>query len=90
MTRTEFINSYATRSGIPSDAVRFAGLGLLDLGDGYVRIALPCACDEHANEPNGQGWAMVSAEGVLDHMRFHAPEPLRFAYLEAVARSGRE
>jgi hypothetical protein len=75
--RTEFIEAYARRSGVPA---HYALLGILDIG-GKVRIALPCACGQEDCE----GWAMLSAESVLDHLALYAPSALREAYLEAVA-----
>lgn len=77
MTRKEFIEAYAARSGITAS---FASLGILDIGRA-VQVALPCACGEAGCE----GWAMVSTENLDHHMLFDAPEALSGAYREALA-----
>ena len=66
MTREEFITAYCDRSKIPMEARRIDGF---DLGSGYMRIALPCACGEEDCE----GWAMINPKNAEDHMRFYAP-----------------
>lgn len=76
MTRTEFVKSYARRSGLDD---RFAGIGLIAVG-GHHLVALPCACGEESCE----GWAMVTASAALHHLAFYAPEPLRTAYCDLV------
>ena len=82
ITRTEFVQSYAEKSGIDA---KWAILGFIEVGD-RVSIALPCGCDYK----DCQGWAMVGATNVLDHLQFHAPDALREAYMAAVASSGKE
>ena len=80
ITRAEFINAYAARSSL---SPRFAGLGILDAG-GRTLFALPCACGSE----NCEGWTMVSAEGVIDHLELYAPHALRDAYAAAVEAAG--
>jgi hypothetical protein len=77
MTRAEYIAAWATRSGL---SFEWADLGFVDCGHGRVRVALPCACGDE----NCEGWAMVPADGVLDHLEHRAPESLRRAYIEAI------
>lgn len=82
MTREDFINAYATRSGLTSKA---AGIGLLSSGDRDGRmIALPCACGGEDCE----GWAMVGIEQVLHHLFFDAPEDMVSAYRAALNERG--
>lgn len=76
MKRAEFIEAYAGSSGLRAD---FADIGLLDAG-GRTMVALPCAC----GEKDCEGWAMLSADSVLDHLQFRAPEKLRLAYDDAI------
>lgn len=76
MTRTEFVKAYADRSGL-SD--KWAGLGIVDVG-GSAMAALPCGCGDETCE----GWAMVTANSIIHHLEFCAPEPLRGAYHDAV------
>jgi hypothetical protein len=83
MTREEFVRKYAAHSGL-TERTHYALMGILDCGGGYVKVALPCGC----GEPGCEGWAMVSAEGVIPHLEFAAPEPLRSAYRFAVQQSG--
>jgi hypothetical protein len=78
MTRTEFVQAYAQRSGLPD---KFAELGFIDNGAG-VMIALPCACGDGC-----RGWAMVSGNSVLDHLFLHAPDELRTAYRRAIEQA---
>lgn len=80
MTRKQFVEGYAERSGL--DAT-WAGLGIIDTG-GRVTVALPCGC----NHESCDGWAMVSAESVHDHLMMSAPAALREAYRLAVAAAG--
>lgn len=82
ITRTEFVETYAKASGI---AAEWAILGFIEVGD-HVSIALPCGCEYE----DCQGWAMVGAKNVLDHLQFQAPDALRDAYMAAVAESGKE
>jgi hypothetical protein len=80
MKRADFIRAYTNRSGL-SD--KWAEIGLVDREEGrhgWVFIALPCAC----GKDGCQGWAMLSAEQVLDHLQFNAPEILRDAYMKSV------
>ena len=79
MTRAEFISAYAERSQL-SD--RWKVLGFIDV-DGRTLLAMPCACGDEGCE----GWAMVSAERVSDHLSRSAPEKLRTAYREALGES---
>jgi hypothetical protein len=78
MKRENFVKAYARASCIDTD---FAKIGMISFGE-HARIALPCAC----GEPSCVGWAMLSVEHVLHHLQFDAPEKLRKAYLEAVAK----
>lgn len=73
MTRTEFIHHYADSMGLSSE---WAELGFVDFGKGYVRVALPCAC----GDSSCKGWAMLSAESVLHHLAFNAPQDLIAVY----------
>ena len=75
MTRTEFVKGYAKRSKL-SD--RWAAIGIVDIA-GICRIALPCACGSEVCP----GWAMLSADGIDDHLRFSAPNELSVAYIAA-------
>ena len=79
VTRAEFIKSYASASRLSAE---YAVLGIIDVG-GKTLCALPCACGEEGC----QGWAMLSADGVADHLFFRAPDALRKAYREAVGRN---
>lgn len=79
MTRTEFIQGYAERSGLDAS---FAGIGLLPVGSKTL-VALPCAC----GEDDCPGWAMLSADSIDSHMRFSAPDELRDTYVKAVDRA---
>jgi hypothetical protein len=79
MTRTEFVRSYARRSGFSDE---WADMGIVDTAGGRTMIALPCACGYEACE----GWAMLSGSTVLDHLELYAPEKLRRAYREAVGQ----
>jgi hypothetical protein len=81
MTRTEFVRAYAIAS---NKSARLAPVGCVDCGDGFVMVAIPCAC----GEVSCPGWAMLSPETLLLHLEFSAPEPLRSAYLETVKQSG--
>lgn len=76
MTRTEFVKHWAKFTSV-SDT--WAELGLVDMGR-QTHIALPCACDE---DPRCMGWRMLSVDAVDDHLRTHAPGPLRRAYIDA-------
>lgn len=80
MTRAEFVRTYAARSNL-SD--QWAEIGLIDVGS-KTMLALPCGCGAE----NCEGWAMVTADGVLDHLMLHAPSGLREAYAEAVRDAG--
>lgn len=80
ITRTEFIEAYAARSGLEA---KYAKLGILDIGDRHIMIALPCACDNDC-----EGWAMCSVEGVLPQLEMYAPEVLTTAYRDAVTAQG--
>ena len=73
MNREDFVRGYALRSGL-SD--QWASLGIIDVREGRTLFALPCGCGDESCE----GWAMVSAEGALDHLALSTPEPLREAY----------
>jgi hypothetical protein len=77
MKRADFVRAYANRSGL-SD--KWANIGLIDRHDGWVFVALPCVC----GEDGCQGWAMLSAEQVLHHLQFNAPDGLREAYMKSV------
>ena len=81
MTREEFVRQYALACDIPQ---HYASLGFLDFGNGWVRVAMPCAC----GDKGCKGWVMVSAENVDDHLQLNAPEPLRQAYLDAIKERG--
>ena len=72
VSRTEFIEGYAKRSGISAE---WAPLGFIEVG-GAVRIALPCGCEEE----KCKGWAMVSADSVSSHLELYAPYDLRDAF----------
>lgn len=76
MTRTEFVKAYAKRSNV-SDA--YAEFGEIVDGPRTI-IALPCAC----GNPACEGWAMMGASAVHDHLFYDAPEKLRQAYCDAV------
>jgi hypothetical protein len=76
VSRTEFVRRYANRSNLPDE---WAELGLIEFA-GHKLIALPCGCGEEGCE----GWAMVSAEGVLHHLFFCAPDAMRDPYIEIV------
>jgi hypothetical protein len=76
MTRTEFIRSYAKRSGLSGE---WSDIGLIEIG-GKTQFALPCACGEDICE----GWAMVTPDSALHHLFFCTPEPLRQAYAAIV------
>jgi hypothetical protein len=72
MTREEFIDGYLARS---------APKGVVRIKEGFWigthrKIALPCACGDEICE----GWAMVSDQGIHDHLTLYAPEPLRSLY----------
>ncbi len=74
MTREEFISGFVERTGSGARA----GRNGMFLGGRW--FALPCACGQDGCE----GWAMVMAEMVHDHLCRDAPEPLRQTYLDAV------
>ena len=80
MTRSEFVASYAKRSGL-SD--QWAALGVIDV-DGKTMFALPCGCEDETCE----GWAMVTANSALDHLFFSSPVALRHAYRDTVLHCG--
>jgi hypothetical protein len=65
VTREEFIDGYVKRSGI--EQYRTATGYIIH---GRERLALPCACGEECC----QGWAMVSAESVDDHMLLYGQD----------------
>lgn len=81
MTREEFVRGYAVSSGLSAE---WAALGLVDAGRG-AKIVLPCGCGDESCP----GWTMLSAEAVLHHLEFDAPEPLREAY-RGLTRSDRQ
>lgn len=83
MTRTEFVRQYARASGASDE---FAGIGLIDIG-GATLVALPCGCREC--QDNSSGWVMLTANSVLDHLFFNAPDKLRDAYREVVREHDR-
>ena len=76
MTREDFVRRYAEGSSL---STKWASLGLIDV-DGKTLLALPCGCTSAICE----GWAMVTADGVLDHLELDAPEGLRIAYRDAM------
>ena len=80
MTRTQFIRAYAERSGLSH---KWAELGFIEVGDRKV-LALPCGCEDESCD----GWAMVTAEGVLDHLFLYAPDELMAAYRRSVEKAG--
>ena len=83
ITRSEFIRAYARESGLPEP--QFSAMGVLDV-DGHALLALPCAC----GDKTCQGWALLSAEQIITHLTFHAPDALRIAYRMAVQEAGGE
>lgn len=76
MTRTEFIKSYAERSGLSDE---WAILGYIQTGN-RIQLAMPCACGENGCE----GWAMIGPDSISHHLAFNAPEALRLAYRKAI------
>jgi hypothetical protein len=80
MTRAEFVRAYAKRSSLDDG---YALLGQIRIA-GHVMVALPCACGNEGCE----GWAMLGANEILDHLRRDAPEPLGESYRLAVVASG--
>lgn len=79
MKRADFVRLYAERSGL---SPQWADIGLIDCG-GKTLCALPCGCEEVGCE----GWAMLGADSMHDHLFFHAPTALREAYQAAVGNS---
>jgi hypothetical protein len=77
MKRADFVRAYANNSGL---SAKLADWGMVDAGKGWVLIALPCACDDR----DCPGWAMLSAEHILHHLQFDAPEALREAYMKSI------
>jgi hypothetical protein len=77
MKREDFVRAYAKRSNF-SD--KMAHWGYVNAGNDWILIALPCACGDESCE----GWAMLSAEWVLHHLQFNAPDGLREAYMKSV------
>lgn len=75
MTRDEFVVGYLTRSGLPPEYRTIDGFHAPDCEPVH---ALPCACGEEGCE----GWAMVHAHAVIDHLRFYAPRPWPPAVLD--------
>jgi hypothetical protein len=76
MKREDFVRAYAKRSNLSDKTAHW---GLIDAGNGWRLIALPCACGDDC-----PGWAMLSAEHVLHHLQFNAPDVLREAYMKSV------
>lgn len=77
MTRKDFVRAYAERSGL---SAKWAVIGLIDVDGAATMCALPCGCGDETCE----GWAMVTANSVADHLFFSAPEALRDAYRAAI------
>ena len=78
MKREDFVRAYANRSELPD---KTAYWGIVDAGNDWKLIALPCAC----GSDDCPGWAMLSAEHILHHLQFNAPDGLREAYMKSVA-----
>lgn len=81
MTRKEFIEAYAERSGL---SARWSSLGVLDV-DAHTLFALPCGC----GGDKCKGWALVGIEAIDHHLMFNAPTELRAAYLREIERKDR-
>lgn len=77
MTRQEFIEAYASRSGLGTEQAALGPIdGVLEVGE-HCLIALPCSC----GEDDCEGWAMVRPSAVPSHLELYAPEPIRSAFI---------
>jgi len=70
ITRDEFISAYLTRTNLERGARRAKRFENGIVLGAHRRWAVLCAC----GEPNCEGWAMISDEGLDHHFQFNAPK----------------